>query len=113
MSKSSTVTVREKPVEDVAWRRLAALRFTVRHSLCRRTSGSSSSISPIGSWSHVRHFNIREGLVTLWSMHTTCALFINEFQTALLSDIRRFLEQMVARDAEWMHNDPSTRTAIA
>jgi secondary thiamine-phosphate synthase enzyme len=39
-------------------------------------------------------------------MHTTCALFINEFQTALLSDIRRFLEQMVARDDEWMHNDP-------
>src|SRR5687767_13691533 len=40
-------------------------------------------------------------------MHTTCTLFINEFQTALLSDIKRFLEQMVARDAEWMHNDPA------
>ena len=55
----------------------------------------------------VRRFNIREGLVSLWSMHTTCSLFINEFQTALLSDIKRFLEQMVARDAEWMHNFPS------
>ena len=54
----------------------------------------------------VRRLNIREGLVSLWSMHTTCALFINEFQTALLADIRRFLEQMVARDAAWMHNDP-------
>ena len=54
----------------------------------------------------VRQFNIREGIVSLWSMHTTCALFINEFQTALLTDIKRFLEQMVARDAEWMHNDP-------
>ena len=53
-----------------------------------------------------RRFNIREGLVSLWSMHTTCALFINEFQTALLTDIKRFLEQMVARDAEWMHNNP-------
>ena len=55
----------------------------------------------------VRRFNIREGSSSLWSMHTTCTLFINEFQTALLSDIRRFLEQMVARDAEWMHNDPN------
>jgi len=55
---------------------------------------------------YIRRFNIREGLVSLWSMHTTCALFINEFQTALLSDIKRFLEQMVARDAEWMHNNP-------
>src|SRR5207248_175801 len=54
----------------------------------------------------VRKFNISEGLVSLWSMHTTCALFINEFQTALLSDIKRFLEQMVARDAEYMHNNP-------
>jgi secondary thiamine-phosphate synthase enzyme len=54
----------------------------------------------------VRKFNMREGFVSLWSMHTTCALFINEFQVALLTDIKRFLEQMVARDAEWMHNDP-------
>jgi secondary thiamine-phosphate synthase enzyme len=54
----------------------------------------------------VRRFSMQEGLVSLWSMHTTCALFINEFQTALLTDIRRFLEQMVARDAAYMHNDP-------
>ena len=60
----------------------------------------------------VRRFNVREGLVSLWSMHTTCSLFINEFQTALLTDIKRFLEQMVARDAEWMHNNPIIRTAI-
>jgi secondary thiamine-phosphate synthase enzyme len=46
-------------------------------------------------------------MVSLWSMHTTCAVLINEFQTALLSDIKRFLEQMVARDADWMHNDPA------
>jgi secondary thiamine-phosphate synthase enzyme len=39
-------------------------------------------------------------------VHTTCSLFINEFQTALLSDIKHF-RQMVARDAEWMHNDPN------
>lgn len=50
---------------------------------------------------------VREGLVSLWSMHTTCALFINEFQTALLADIKRFLERLVARDAAYSHNDPS------
>jgi secondary thiamine-phosphate synthase enzyme len=33
-------------------------------------------------------------------------VFINEFQTAMLSDIKRFLELMVARDEEWKHNDP-------
>lgn len=53
-----------------------------------------------------RQFQIREGLITLWSMHTTCALFINESQTALLSDIKKFLEDIVARDRYYMHNDP-------
>jgi secondary thiamine-phosphate synthase enzyme len=55
----------------------------------------------------VRRLSIREGLVSLWSLHTTCTVFINEFQSALLSDIRRFLEQMVARDEEWLHNNPN------
>src|SRR5262249_21765915 len=54
----------------------------------------------------VRRLDIREGLVSLWSMHTTCTLFINEFQGALLADIKRFLETIVARDADYLHNDP-------
>ena len=54
----------------------------------------------------VKRFDVSEGLISIWSMHTTCTLLINEFQTALLSDIKKFLEQMVARDAEYMHNDP-------
>ena len=54
----------------------------------------------------VRDSGVREGVVSLWSMHTTCALFINETQRALHADIKRFLEHVVAREAEWMHNDP-------
>jgi secondary thiamine-phosphate synthase enzyme len=54
----------------------------------------------------VVRFNIREGFASLWSMHTTCALFINEYQAALLTDIKRCLEQMVMRDAAYTHNDP-------
>ena len=42
-----------------------------------------------------------------WSRWLTCAIFINEFQTALLSDIKAFLEKMVARDEEWLHNNPN------
>ena len=55
----------------------------------------------------VRTFAISEGIVNIWSMHTTCTLFINEFQAALLTDIKRLLEQMVARDADYLHNDPA------
>ena len=54
----------------------------------------------------IQQFPISNGIALINTLHTTCALFINEFQTALLSDMKRFLEQMVARDAEWMHNNP-------
>ena len=50
---------------------------------------------------------IQTGIALINTMHTTCALFINEFQAALLTDIKRFLEHLVARDAEYMHNDPN------
>lgn len=55
---------------------------------------------------HVRSGGVREGLASLWSMHTTCAVFINEAQKALHADITRVLEQVVDRDAEWLHNNP-------
>ncbi len=107
MSKSSTVTVREKPVEQMASAKTGGLTIH-GETIVVQTEGRLELIDLTNRiMEYVRRFNIREGLVSLWSMHTTCALFINEFQTALLSDIRRFLEQMVARDAEWMHNDPN------
>ena len=54
----------------------------------------------------VRASGVRDGIVSLWSMHTTLAVFMNESQKALHADIKRLLESMVARDADWMHNDP-------
>jgi len=55
----------------------------------------------------VHDAGVHEGVASLWSMHTTCALFINEAQRALHADIKRFLEHVVARDLDWMHNDPN------
>ena len=106
MVKSSTVTVRERPVEEVA---SAAVGGVTVHgeTIVIQTDGRVELIDLTNRvMEFTRRFNVREGLVSLWSMHTTCSLFINEFQTALLSDIKRFLEQMVARDEEWMHNNP-------
>jgi secondary thiamine-phosphate synthase enzyme len=55
----------------------------------------------------VRAAGIRDGVLSLWSMHTTCAVLINEVQSALHADIKQFLETLVARDAPWLHNDPA------
>ena len=106
MSKSSTVTSRETPVQEVASAKTGGLTIHGETFVVQTDQRIELVDLTIRVMEFVRRFNIREGLVSLWSMHTTCALFINEFQTALLADIKRFLEQMVARDAEWLHNNP-------
>jgi secondary thiamine-phosphate synthase enzyme len=106
MSKSSTATVRERPVERVASAGGGGLTIHGETFIVQTDQRIELVDLTNRIMEFVRLFNIREGLVSLWSMHTTCALFINEFQTALLTDIKRFLEQMVARDDEWLHNDP-------
>jgi secondary thiamine-phosphate synthase enzyme len=55
----------------------------------------------------VRRLGVREGLASVCSMHTTCTVFVNEFQRALTSDMKSFLEQVVDSGADWLHNDPA------
>ena len=54
----------------------------------------------------VRKSGVRDGLVHLQSLHTTSAVFINEWQDALLQDVRQFFEEVVDRDRYYRHNDP-------
>jgi secondary thiamine-phosphate synthase enzyme len=105
MTKSSTTTVRTTPVPPASdtggGLRVSASTLTVETGGRVELIDVTERVSDL-----VRAAGIREGIVSLWSMHTTCALFINEAQQALHADIKRMLEQMVARDGEWMHNDP-------
>jgi secondary thiamine-phosphate synthase enzyme len=54
----------------------------------------------------VRKSGIRDGIVHLQSLHTTTAVFINEWQDALLHDVRAFLEGLIESETYWRHNDP-------
>jgi secondary thiamine-phosphate synthase enzyme len=54
----------------------------------------------------VRKSGVQDGLVHLQSLHTTTAVFINEWQDALLEDVKSFLDQIVCRENGWRHNDP-------
>jgi secondary thiamine-phosphate synthase enzyme len=106
MSKSSTVTARETPVLDRTFATAGGLAVH-GETLVIQTNQRIELVDLTDRvMDFVRSLQIREGFVNLWSMHTTCAVLINEFQTALLSDIKRLLEEVVARDAEWMHNNP-------
>jgi secondary thiamine-phosphate synthase enzyme len=54
----------------------------------------------------LKRHDIKEGLVLLSSLHTTLALFVNEWQNALLHDIKAMLDKVVSPADNWEHNDP-------
>ncbi len=50
--------------------------------------------------------DIKEGILLVNSLHTTCALFVNEFQGALVEDLKAMMERLVADDGGFKHDDP-------
>ena len=54
----------------------------------------------------VRSSGVGAGQVIVASMHTTSAIFINEWQDALVFDIRNHIEGTVNRERYYRHNDP-------
>jgi len=105
MSKSSIVTTRSAPPEGVS---ASSGGTVVRAELL--TVETSERVELIDLTTHVQAFvrasGVREGMVNVWSMHTTFAVFINEAQAALHADIKDFLGRLVDREASWLHNDP-------
>lgn len=106
MSKRSTVTVREQPVAEVTSvsgaLRVIGETFTVESVEGTQVVDLTEQVMAL-----VRRLRISEGIVSLVSMHTTCTVFINEFQPALMTDVLTFLEQAVAGGVAWRHNDPA------
>jgi secondary thiamine-phosphate synthase enzyme len=54
----------------------------------------------------VRKSGVKDGMVHLQTLHTTTAVFINEWQDALLHDVKVFFEKVVDREEYYRHNDP-------
>jgi secondary thiamine-phosphate synthase enzyme len=54
----------------------------------------------------VTESGVQEGMAIVQSLHSTAALFVNEWQEALLDDFRALLHQVVAGNSPWRHNDP-------
>lgn len=53
----------------------------------------------------VRRSGITNGIVHVQSLHTTTAVFLNEWQDALLEDVKTFFETAVERERYYKHND--------
>ena len=106
MSKRSVVTVRETPVPKTT-SASAGGTIVVAETIEVDTTERTAIVDLTDTvMSFVRRSGVREGVLSLWSMHTTCSVFINESQQALEADIKAFLETTVARGNYYRHNDP-------
>ena len=54
----------------------------------------------------VRHLPIAAGIVLINAFHTTCALFVNEFQSALIEDLTGLIDRLVPHRNGYRHDDP-------
>jgi secondary thiamine-phosphate synthase enzyme len=74
-----------------------ALKTTDKQQLINITSRVKQVVAESG---------IRNGMIGLFSQHTTAALMVSEFQNALLDDIAGFLRRVVQDDLAYKHNSP-------
>src|SRR5437667_11754869 len=54
----------------------------------------------------VQQFPVSAGIALINTLHTTCALFINEFQSALIDDLKGLIERIVPERGGYRHDDP-------
>ncbi|HZI40639.1 MAG TPA: secondary thiamine-phosphate synthase enzyme YjbQ [Gemmatimonadaceae bacterium] len=54
----------------------------------------------------VQQFPVSAGVALINTLHTTCALFINEFQSALIDDLKGLIDKLVPERAGYRHDDP-------
>ena len=50
--------------------------------------------------------DVKQGILLVNSLHTTCALFVNEFQGALIEDVKTMIQSLVTENNGYRHDDP-------
>ena len=54
----------------------------------------------------IQQYPVAAGIALINTLHTTCALFINEFQSALIDDLKGLVERLVPERSGYRHDDP-------
>src|SRR2546430_14416191 len=54
----------------------------------------------------IQQFPVSAGIALINTLHTTCAVFINEFQSALIDDLKGLVERLVPERHGYRHDDP-------
>jgi secondary thiamine-phosphate synthase enzyme len=54
----------------------------------------------------IQQFPVTTGIALVNTLHTTCALLVNEFQAALIEDLKALVQRLVPERAGYRHDDP-------
>lgn len=54
----------------------------------------------------IQQFPVTTGIALINTLHTTCAIFVNEFQSALVGDVKALVERIVPERGGYRHDDP-------
>lgn len=89
-----------------------AQRITVRSSAREQLLDITDDVRALAQGS-----GIRDGVMHLWSLHTTCALTVNEgYDPDVVSDVVAFMRRLVPQDAGFHHaegnSDSHLKTAF-
>jgi secondary thiamine-phosphate synthase enzyme len=80
---------------------------THMESLSVRTESKQQMINLTATMTdQIARSGIRNGFAGLFSQHTTAVLLVNEWQSALLTDIGDFLERVIEDGLPYKHNSP-------
>jgi len=79
--------------------------FNTSLTLASTARTEMSDVTPLVKVA-IRPFGVSTGIALINPLHTTCALFINEFQGALVEDFRALIERLVPDRNGYRHDDP-------
>ena len=59
----------------------------------------------------IQQFPVSAGIALINTLHTTCAVFINEFQSALIDDLKGLVERLVP-DFLWISTEHTAKLSL-
>lgn len=75
--------------------------FTLHSEECTEVSDITKIVREA-----IQQFPVSAGIALINTLHTTCAVFINEFQSALIDDLKGLVERLVPERGGYRHDDP-------
>ena len=75
--------------------------FTLQSEGCTEISDITKMVREA-----IQQFPVSAGIALINTLHTTCALFVNEFQSALIDDLKGLVERLVPERGGYRHDDP-------